>query len=272
MLNGLRRRPKRAASRSASRGPASSPRSSPTWSPRSTEAVRPRAPAAAWAPSRRHDRHARERAPSADDTPLLPRRCRRRRPTERRNTPAAITSLAQHRRERGADPESAARAARWQRGDRARRACHRGRPGCSGCIAPGRRSRRSAGSLSLRPDRFPAGPPSPAIKSDIAAARKLFAEWPTPVVAVGSEVGDALPYPGASIEKDFAWSPAHPVVDAYRASSRCRTTRRHPRWPRCFMPCIPKTATSRCPSPERSRCRMTAERGLRRQRTAGTGI
>ena len=53
--------------------------------------------------------------------------------------------------------------------------------------------------------------------SDIAAARKLFAEWPTPVVAVGSEVGDALPYPGASIEKDFAWSPAHPVVDAYRA-------------------------------------------------------
>ena len=30
-------------------------------------------------------------------------------------------------------------------------------------------------------------------------------------------MGDALPYPGASIEKDFAWSPAHPVVDAYRA-------------------------------------------------------
>src|SRR4029078_4161425 len=25
-----------------------------------------------------------------------------------------------------------------------------------------------------------------------------------------SEVGDALPYPGASIEQDFAWSPAHP--------------------------------------------------------------
>ena len=30
-------------------------------------------------------------------------------------------------------------------------------------------------------------------------------------------MGDALPYPGASIEKDFAWAPAHPVVDAYRA-------------------------------------------------------
>jgi hypothetical protein len=47
---------------------------------------------------------------------------------------------------------------------------------------------------------FPAGPPEATIKSDVAAARKLLAEWPTPIVAVGSEVGDALPYPGTSIE------------------------------------------------------------------------
>jgi len=64
---------------------------------------------------------------------------------------------------------------------------------------------------------FPQGPPDPSIKEDIAAARKLFAEWPAPLVAVGSEVGEALPYPGASIEKDFAWAPSHPIVDAYRA-------------------------------------------------------
>jgi len=65
---------------------------------------------------------------------------------------------------------------------------------------------------------FPAGAAEPSIKSDVAAARKLFAEWPTPLVAVGSEVGTALPYPGSSIEKDFAWATApHPVVDAYRA-------------------------------------------------------
>jgi len=64
---------------------------------------------------------------------------------------------------------------------------------------------------------FPSGAPEASIKADVAAAKRLFAEWPTPIVAVGSEVGDALPYPGASIEKDFAWSPAHPVVDAYRA-------------------------------------------------------
>ena len=63
---------------------------------------------------------------------------------------------------------------------------------------------------------FPAGPPEASVKADVAAARKLFAEWPTPIVAVGSEVGAALPYPGASIEKDFTWAPVHPLVDAYR--------------------------------------------------------
>jgi hypothetical protein len=64
---------------------------------------------------------------------------------------------------------------------------------------------------------FPDGPPEPTINADIAAARKLFAEWPTPIVAVGAEVGAAVPYPGASIDKDFAWAAVHPVVDAYRA-------------------------------------------------------
>jgi len=71
--------------------------------------------------------------------------------------------------------------------------------------------------LALAAGSFPAGAPDATIKADIAAAKKLFAEWPTPIVAVGLEVGDALPYPGASIEKDFAWAPIHPVVDAYRA-------------------------------------------------------
>ncbi len=64
---------------------------------------------------------------------------------------------------------------------------------------------------------YPNGAADTGIKSDIAAAKKLFAEWPTPIVVVGSEVGEAIPYPGSSIEKDFTWSTAHPVVDAYKA-------------------------------------------------------
>jgi hypothetical protein len=61
------------------------------------------------------------------------------------------------------------------------------------------------------------GAPDPAVKADIASLRRVLAEWPTPVVMVGSEVGEALPYPGSSIETGLAWSPAHPVADAYRA-------------------------------------------------------
>jgi len=63
---------------------------------------------------------------------------------------------------------------------------------------------------------YPGGGADPEIKADVAAARTMFAEWPTPLIAVGAEVGAAVPYPAASIEKDFAWAPAHPVADAYR--------------------------------------------------------
>jgi inosine-uridine preferring nucleoside hydrolase len=65
--------------------------------------------------------------------------------------------------------------------------------------------------------RFGNGPADDNIKADIASAHKLFAEWPTPIVACGAEMDGAISYPASSIESDFAWSPAHPVVDAYKA-------------------------------------------------------
>jgi hypothetical protein len=58
---------------------------------------------------------------------------------------------------------------------------------------------------------------SGAPQRDVPAVRKVLAEWPTPIFFCGREVGETLPFPGACIEKDFAWAPAHPVVDAYRA-------------------------------------------------------
>lgn len=51
-----------------------------------------------------------------------------------------------------------------------------------------------------------------------AAARKLLAEWPGPIVFAGADVAAAAPYPAASFEKDFAWSSAHPLVEAYKAA------------------------------------------------------
>lgn len=55
------------------------------------------------------------------------------------------------------------------------------------------------------------------IKIDLAASTKLFAEWPTEVVASGFEIGEAVLYPAKSIENDFGYVEHHPVADAYRA-------------------------------------------------------
>jgi hypothetical protein len=57
----------------------------------------------------------------------------------------------------------------------------------------------------------------PRIQADVASARKLMAEWPSPIVAVGLESASAVPFPDPGIETDFASFPNHPVVAAYRA-------------------------------------------------------
>jgi hypothetical protein len=56
-------------------------------------------------------------------------------------------------------------------------------------------------------------------RQDSNAMRRVLSDWPSPVVLCGRDVGDALLYPGASIDQDFAWAKAHPVVDFYRAAS-----------------------------------------------------
>jgi hypothetical protein len=48
--------------------------------------------------------------------------------------------------------------------------------------------------------------------------KKLLAEWPTGIVAVPKEVGEALPFPASAMEKELAWAPAHPIVDAWKAA------------------------------------------------------
>ncbi len=69
----------------------------------------------------------------------------------------------------------------------------------------------SAGAFAKRPA-------DGRMQADVAAAQKVFADWPTPIVACGREIGAELLFPGASIEKEFA-EQVHdnPVADAYRA-------------------------------------------------------
>ena len=58
----------------------------------------------------------------------------------------------------------------------------------------------------------------PRVRADVAAARKVLAEWPSPIVAIGTEAGSAVPYPEMRLESDLAAIPNHPVLPALRES------------------------------------------------------
>ncbi|MGC9971003.1 MAG: nucleoside hydrolase [Bryobacteraceae bacterium] len=58
------------------------------------------------------------------------------------------------------------------------------------------------------------------IVKDIPAAKKLFAEWPTPIVVSPFELGASTTYPAARLDPDFRYIQDHPLADAYRAYQR----------------------------------------------------
>ena len=55
------------------------------------------------------------------------------------------------------------------------------------------------------------------VERDLPAAKKVFAEWPTPIVVSPFELGLAIEYPGKSIECDFTWVSQHPMVESYKS-------------------------------------------------------
>jgi hypothetical protein len=50
---------------------------------------------------------------------------------------------------------------------------------------------------------------------DLPAARQLFADWPTPLVASGWEIGNAVRHSDHSMKHDYAFASDHPLVSAY---------------------------------------------------------
>lgn len=54
------------------------------------------------------------------------------------------------------------------------------------------------------------------VRKDIPSARKLFRDWPTPIVASGSEVGFMMRLKGSDVESKFAYDEGHPVPVTYR--------------------------------------------------------
>lgn len=55
------------------------------------------------------------------------------------------------------------------------------------------------------------------IVNDIPAAQYFFDNTPVPVVITPFKLGTRVQYPGRSIEEDFGWTEAHPMVEAYKA-------------------------------------------------------
>lgn len=72
---------------------------------------------------------------------------------------------------------------------------------------------------------------------DTPASKILYEKCPVPMLWSGGEVGMAIEYPHASIDKDYSWRPRSPVVDAYNmfayhvAKNKFkREDGRHDRW------------------------------------------
>jgi inosine-uridine nucleoside N-ribohydrolase len=68
--------------------------------------------------------------------------------------------------------------------------------------------------LTMMAGNFAETKPEYNVMTDIPAATKLFAAWPTDIYVSGYEVGAAILYPAASIENDFPQG--NPVAEAYR--------------------------------------------------------
>ena len=54
------------------------------------------------------------------------------------------------------------------------------------------------------------------VVNDIPAMKKVFAQWPTPIVQNPFELGKRVMYPAKAITEQFGWTDLHPVVEGYK--------------------------------------------------------
>jgi inosine-uridine nucleoside N-ribohydrolase len=74
----------------------------------------------------------------------------------------------------------------------------------------------SFGDVELDGESYPKGGPEFNLLMDIESAQEVLANWPTPVVLSGTEVGTAISYAALSIERDYSYVTHHPIADSYR--------------------------------------------------------
>jgi inosine-uridine nucleoside N-ribohydrolase len=81
-------------------------------------------------------------------------------------------------------------------------------------------AREKVALVSAMAGDFKGGRPEYNVKLDIAAARHVFEQWPSPIVFSGYEIGLDLLFPAQSIEHDFNYVKWHPVAASYRAYNK----------------------------------------------------
>jgi inosine-uridine nucleoside N-ribohydrolase len=58
------------------------------------------------------------------------------------------------------------------------------------------------------------------VKTDGKAAKELFAEWPTPMIFSGFELGRQVMIPYAEVQKDFNYAANHPVAESFKVFAK----------------------------------------------------
>jgi inosine-uridine nucleoside N-ribohydrolase len=83
-------------------------------------------------------------------------------------------------------------------------------------------------ALYLMAGNFVKPQPEYNVYTDPDSAKVLFEQWPTPMIFSGYEVGLKISFPYEAIERDFAYTDNHPIVDAFRLY--VRKPEDHPNW------------------------------------------
>jgi inosine-uridine nucleoside N-ribohydrolase len=76
--------------------------------------------------------------------------------------------------------------------------------------------KRKVKLLCLMAGNFVKPEPEYNVHTDSGAAQYLFANWPTPMVFSGFEIGNQIQYPYEAVLKDFNYTDNHPVAEAFK--------------------------------------------------------
>jgi len=78
--------------------------------------------------------------------------------------------------------------------------------------------------LVLAAGAFDGATADPRIRADIASARKIITDWPSPIVAVGMEAARTVPFPAQGVESETTTAANHPALAGYRAYREKQST------------------------------------------------